>query len=696
MKTSRTSQLSMQSLLDSSRISCLDDSHNSMIIITDVISGINDASKFRPLLDKNSNQKPNKLYRICLNPQLWLILTLISVLATIYVYCIDYLCLSLFMARIHLGKDLSWYFRIPLWFAFSLMFAIIAASCGKFISQDAEGSGIPEIKAIIGGVELQRYLSYLTLTSKTVGLIAASAAGLSIGREGPFIHISCIIADKITAMPLFQTIMSPALHKQILATAVAVGVSSTFGSPIGGLLFSIEVTATYYNVSNLWKSLYTATLCCLLFKFFGIDELTNLITSRHYAEAALGPQLIPFIFQGLIFGIIGSCFVYLAGQLIEFKKSHGNLWVFQRYTYTICVCFICALIVYVFDVYQHGDRLMIKYMFQPEKVEDQLGKNAKFHMITYSIGKFVMTLISVSCPIPCGVFTPIFALGAVTGRLYGEMCNYMFDSTHPGVYALIGAACLASSVTHTISVIVIVFELSGQISYLPFMLVGVLCSYSITTLLSSGIYDMLISLRKIPYMPTIKKKEFYNWAAKNVMRSIKPLHNVTSMKHLWNTVALNITGLRSIPITDDSSIIIGEVTLLDLVKFIYEEYLKIRSNLINRSTYDRYFEIFYEAYQDEFNHICIDQCCEILKQFNRNDDFTEPELKRFWLTKVMIQYSINLEMSPLTVTEDAAISKIHFLFVVLNLSQVYVTSRGQLSGVITRDSFLKNDEVINT
>jgi H+/Cl- antiporter ClcA len=43
-------------------------------------------------------------------------------------------------------------------------------------------------------------------------------------------------------LPLFASILnSKPLRMQMLAVGCAVGVSSTFGAPIGGVLFSIEV-----------------------------------------------------------------------------------------------------------------------------------------------------------------------------------------------------------------------------------------------------------------------------------------------------------------------------------------------------------------------------------------------------------------------------------------------------------------------
>ena len=684
----RGSQVSAHSGIDLNRNSYLKESQSSRLIITDVINGIGGADLNIPLL--NDKKPQSKCSNFFVNPQIWFLITIMSIVSALVAFSIDTVCLGLSKTRKSIIEDFNPIIKFFIWVAYCLSFSCIAASCGKFITADAEGSGIPEMKAIIGGAEVSRYLSKLTLGSKIVGLIAANSAGLSIGREGPFIHISCIIANQICGFPFFRDIVNPARKKQILAIAVAVGVSVTFGSPIGGLLFSIEVTATYYNVGNLWKSLYAAFLCSLVFQYFEIDELTNLITSRPYADARLGPQLIPFIVQGVIFGLIGSSFVYLTGLVIHMKKLNRDFWLFQRYTYTLIVCLICSITIFVFSIFLVGDRGIITFMFKPEPLSTSIGEGAYWQLIVYSLGKFFMTIISISCPIPCGVFTPIFALGSALGRLYGELCHYLFFSIHPGVYALVGAACLASSVTHTISVVVIVFELSGQISFLPFMLVAVLTSYAVTVTFSSSIYDLLITLKKIPYMPNLRTNAFYLKNAKDIMSCIdKTLHNVTSMRKVWNSIVSNSPSLYSIPIVDDSEFLIGEVSLNRLIEFVYGEYKKIRESCLNRATYDNYFSMLEELVKDENEVVDWEKCKKVLNQFSSHHHAAEAELEKFWRTNVMLQFSVDVDKSPFNVNDDASIVKVHYLFVVLNLGQIYVVNRGRLTGVITRDSFLE-------
>ncbi len=53
----------------------------------------------------------------------------------------------------------------------------------------------------------------------------------------------------------------------MLGAACATGVASHFGSPVGGVLFSIEVTSTYYPVRNYWYSFIGTVTGATLFRY---------------------------------------------------------------------------------------------------------------------------------------------------------------------------------------------------------------------------------------------------------------------------------------------------------------------------------------------------------------------------------------------------------------------------------------------
>ena len=73
-----------------------------------------------------------------------------------------------------------------------------------YFSVEAEGSGIPELKTILSGINFYKYFHIKTFFVKIFGLITAQAAGLFIGFEGPIIHLSAMVAENLLNIPYFQ------------------------------------------------------------------------------------------------------------------------------------------------------------------------------------------------------------------------------------------------------------------------------------------------------------------------------------------------------------------------------------------------------------------------------------------------------------------------------------------------------------
>ena len=92
-----------------------------------------------------------------------------------------------------------------------------------------------------------------------------------------------------------------------------------------------------------------------------------------------------------------------------------------------------------------------------------------------------MTVLASNLNVPLGVFMPVFTIGAAFGRLVGEAMSTWLpmgingNMIVPGGYALVGAAALTGSVTHTVSTAVIVFELTGQMGHVIPCMVSLDC-----------------------------------------------------------------------------------------------------------------------------------------------------------------------------------------------------------------------------
>ncbi|GFW23134.1 chloride channel protein 2 [Trichonephila clavipes] len=102
--------------------------------------------------------------------------------------------------------------------------------------------------------------------------------------------------------------------------------------------------------------------------------------------------------------------------------------------------------------------------------------NIYINLAIFIIMNFITTTVCATLPVPAGVFIPVFRIGAAFGRLVGECMAAWFPEgirmgdnifkILPGGYAVVGAAALSGSATHTVSTSVIVFELTGQMSHI--------------------------------------------------------------------------------------------------------------------------------------------------------------------------------------------------------------------------------------
>ena len=112
----------------------------------------------------------------------------------------------------------------------------------------AAGSGVAEVKVILSGFVLHGYLGLRVLVLKSVALILSVASGMSLGKEGPYVHIATCVGN--IACRLFAKYnLNDAKRREVLSASAAAGVAvafwfATWRSPFqsrgGQLLFPAE------------------------------------------------------------------------------------------------------------------------------------------------------------------------------------------------------------------------------------------------------------------------------------------------------------------------------------------------------------------------------------------------------------------------------------------------------------------------
>ncbi|GFV35424.1 chloride channel protein 2 [Trichonephila clavipes] len=195
---------------------------------------------------------------------------------------------------------------------------------------------------------------------------------------------------------------------------------------------------------------------------------------------------------------------------------------------------------------------------------------------------FLTTTLAATLPVPSGLFIPVFKMGAAFGRLVGEcMASWFPDGITlggsvnriiPGGYAVVGAAALSGSVTHTISTSVIVFELTGQMSHILPVILAVLIANGISQALQPSIYDSIIQIKKLPYLPPIvsTSSEAHNvYVADIMVRDVVSVWRGCSYKDLRNILKLK-KRLQFFPLVEslESMILLGSIQRIELLRLL--------------------------------------------------------------------------------------------------------------------------------
>ncbi|CAJ0599140.1 unnamed protein product [Cylicocyclus nassatus] len=502
------------------------------------------------------------------------------------------------------------------WTGYAVFLVVCSAAFAHYFSPQAIGSGIPEMKTIMRGFVLKEYLSLRTLVCKMIGLTLSLGSGLPLGKEGPFVHVSSAVASQLSRFMIGEegAYANESRSQELLAAGCAVGVACTFSTPIGGVLFSIEVTSAYFAVRNYWRGFIAALCAATTFRIVRLIAKSSEVTVMAYGQTRFPdesyfPEEIPvFAFVGLLCGLGGALFIKCHRSLVLFLTKSRLCKAFMAkhwLLYPLSMSFVAASITYPKGL---GQFLSGRHRFSqtllmflsnctwsagPGRVEscatgflDQWngsGTNSVcITLLFFTVTFFVLSMVGSTLPIPAGIFMPVFVIGASFGRLVGETMAILFPDgirsnytllIHPGVYGVVGAASFCGAVTHTISVAVIVFEFTGQLMHILPVMIAVIVANVVCSYFQPSIYDSIIIIKELPYLPEVShcSPDFHSIVAEQIM--------VTDLKYIWKDMTYfemksmieSNRRLKSFPVVLDkeSLILLGSVSkkvLSDLIE----------------------------------------------------------------------------------------------------------------------------------
>lgn len=278
---------------------------------------------------------------------------------------------------------------------------------------------------------------------------------------------------------------------------------------------------------------------------------------------------------------------------------------------------------------------------------------------------FFLGIFSYGIVAPAGLFVPVIVTGASYGRFVGMLIGSHSNLNH-GLFAVLGSASfLGGSMRMTVSLCVIILELTNNLLLLPLIMVVLLISKTVADTFDENIYDLIMKLKGFPYLETHAEPYMRQLTVGDVVTG--PLQLFHGIEKVSNIVhVLKTTGHNGFPVIDEGPISDSPVLFGLILRAHLMTLLKKKAFLVSPVRTD----------------------ISAFKQFSANDFAKKGLSKRdnmeeIQLTAEEMEMYIDLHpytnASPYTVVESMSLAKALILFREVGLRHLMVIPK--ISGV---------------
>jgi chloride channel 3/4/5 len=199
-------------------------------------------------------------------------------------------------------------------------------------------------------------------------------------------------------------------------------------------------------------------------------------------------EILFYIIIGVFGGLYGAFVIKWNLKMQVFRKKFlGNYPITEAVTLAVLTAIICYPNMFLRIDMTESMEILFQECREGHDYDKLCDREQRWHMIgSLAIATVIRTLlviISFGCKVPAGIFVPSMAVGAAFGRMVGIFVQHIHESfptstffnacdpdgpcITPGTYAFLGAAASLSGIMHiSISVVVIMFEITGALTYI--------------------------------------------------------------------------------------------------------------------------------------------------------------------------------------------------------------------------------------
>jgi chloride channel protein, CIC family len=439
---------------------------------------------------------------------------------------------------------------------------------------EAKGHGVPEVMDAIyhkGGV-----IRPVVALVKSLASALAIGSGSSVGREGPIIQIGSALGStlgQIVRMPAGQRIA-------LVAAGAGAGIAATFNTPIGGVMFAIELMMPEVSVETfLPVAIATGTATFVGRWFFGDTPAFHVPPLQAMAvDSNALIVLILFAVLGALSGVAAAGFIkalHLAEDLFDRIKS--------RYWRHMLGMLVVGVLMYVLlrtfgQYYVDG----VGYATVQAILAGQI--SVVWLLALLGLCKALATSISLGSGSSGGIFSPSLYMGAALGGAFAALWNLAGLPIQLSVpaFAMVGMGSMVGGGTGAVmTAVTMIFEMTLDYSIVMPMIVAVAMSIGARGVLSRETIYTLKLVRRGRAIPKARHANmFLVRSAREVMDADiqvlpaeesfdeylrQPEHAgrlryvvVTDKGHLFGVIRVN-TGLRRGLESANTGVSLGDV-----------------------------------------------------------------------------------------------------------------------------------------
>jgi CIC family chloride channel protein len=392
------------------------------------------------------------------------------------------------------------------WGALVILVPVIGAVGVTFLvtnfAPEAKGHGVPEVMDAIyykGGV-----IRPVVALVKSLASAVAIGSGASVGREGPIIQIGSALGStlgQIIRMPAGQRIA-------LIAAGSGAGIASTFNTPIGGVMFAIELMMPEVSVATfLPVAIATGTATFVGRWFFGDTPAFHvpLLQAMTIDSSAL-LVLALFAVLGIVTGVAAAGFIrglHLAEDIFDRISS--------RYLRHMLGMLILGALMYL--LFRTLGQYYVDGVGYATVQAVLAGQMSSFWLLgLLAICKALATSLSLGSGSSGGIFSPSLFMGATLGGAFAALLNAAGLPIQLSVpaFAMVGMGALVGGATGAVmTAVTMIFEMTLDYSIVMPMIVAVALSIGARRVLSRETIYTLKLVRRGRSIPTARHANMF-------------------------------------------------------------------------------------------------------------------------------------------------------------------------------------------